>query len=103
MRIPEKFTINTQEIKIEIVDTLPDQNFGEYHCVTDTIKLATHIKDDEGNLVRLTEEQILNTLFHEILHAFQWHATGDTDEIQSNTYAGYIIEFLKSTKLLEKL
>ena len=27
MKIPEKFTINSQEIKIELIDTLPDQNF----------------------------------------------------------------------------
>lgn len=102
MHIPEKFTINTQEIKIEQVDSLPDQEFGKYNTITDVIKIATCVKDDEGTLVKLTEEQILNTLFHEVLHAFQWYATGDTDEIQSSTYAGYILEFLKSTNLIEK-
>lgn len=103
MNIPDKFTINTQEIKIEQVDSLPDQEFGNYNTITDVIKIATYVKDDEGILVKLTEEQMLNTLFHEVLHAFQWHSTGDTDEIQSSIYAGYILEFLKSTKLIEKL
>lgn len=44
MRIPEKFTINSQEITVELVNTLPSQNFGEYYCITDKIKLATKSK-----------------------------------------------------------
>lgn len=102
MRIPEKFTVNSQEIKIELVDTLPDQNFGEYCCITDTIKLATHVKDDDGTVYSLTEEQIENTLFHEVLHSFQWHSKGDYSETESNTYAGYLLEFFKSSGLIIK-
>lgn len=58
MRIPEKFTINSQEITVELVNTLPSQNFGEYCCITDKIKLATNVKDDDGTVVPLKEEQI---------------------------------------------
>lgn len=102
MKIPKKFTINSQEIKIELVDTLPDQNFGEYCCITDTIKLATHVKDDDGTIYPLTEEQIENTLWHEVLHAFQWHSKGEYSEEESNTYAGYLLEFFKSSGLIIK-
>ena len=72
MKIPGRFTINSQEIKIELVDTLPDQNFGEYCCITDTIKLATHVKDDDGTIYPLTEEQIENTLWHEVKGLLIW-------------------------------
>lgn len=103
MNIPESFTINSQEIKINVIKHLSNNNFGEYNCITDVVTIATHVEDDNKDLIALKEEQILNTLVHEVLHAFQWHSAGETDEVQSSTYAGYIIEFLKSTKLIEKL
>ena len=94
MRIPEKFTINSQEITVELVNTPPSQNVGEEGWITDKIKLATNVKDDDGTVIPLKEEQIENTFWHELLHAFQWHSKGDFSEEESNTYAGYLLEFL---------
>ena len=102
MKIPEKFTINLQEVKIEIVDTLPDQKFGEYNCITDTIKVAKYVKDDDGTIRPLKEEQIENTFWHELLHTFQWHSKGEFFEEESNPYAGYLLEFFKSSGLIIK-
>lgn len=102
MNIPKKFTINSQEITIELVDKLPDQKFGEYCCITNKIKLATNVKDDDGTVIPLKEEQIENTLWHEVLHAFQWHSKGDFSEEESSTYAGYLLEFFKSSGLVLK-
>lgn len=102
MKIPEKFTINSQEITVELLDTLPDQKFGEYCCITDKIKLARNVKDDDGTVVPLKEEQIENTFWHELLHAFQWRSKGDFSEEESNTYAGYLLEFFKSSGLIIK-
>lgn len=99
MKIPDRFTINSQEITIELVDMLPDQDFGEYCCLTDKIKIATHVKDNDSTIIPLKEEQIWNTLWHEVLHAFQWHSKGEYSEEESNTYAGYLIEFFKSSGL----
>lgn len=99
MKILEKFTINSQEITVEIVDQLQNQRFGEYNCITDNIKLARRIKDDDGTFIPLKEEQLLNTFIHELLHAFQWHSQGDTSEKESSTYAGYFVEFIKSSGL----
>ena len=102
MKIPEKFTINSQEITVELLDTLPDQKFGEYCCITDKIKLARNVKDDDGTVIPLKEEQIENTFWHELLHAFQWRSKGDFSEEESSTYAGYLIEFFKSSGLIIK-
>ena len=102
MKIPEKFTINGQEIIVELLDTLPNQKFGEYCCITDKIKLAKRVKDDDGTAISLKEEQMENTFWHEVLHAFQWHSKGDFSEAESSTYAGYLLEFFKSSGLIIK-
>ena len=102
MKIPEKFTINSQEITVEMVDILPNQKFGEYNCITDKIQLATNVKDDDGIIIQLKEEQIQNTFWHELLHVFQWHSNGDFSEQESNTYAGYLVEFFKSSGIVIK-
>lgn len=99
MKIPEKFTINSQEIKVELVDSLSDQNFGEYSGITDVIKIATHVRDDNGDLIPLKEEQIWNTFWHEVLHVFQWHNKGEYSEEESCTYSSYLIELFKTSGL----
>jgi hypothetical protein len=103
MKLPKKFTINTQEIKVKVVDTLSESRYGEYNSINDTIQVAKRIIDGDGIEYVLTEEQILNTFIHELLHAFQWHSKGETSEEESSTYAGYFVEFLKSTKLINSL
>lgn len=85
-----------------MVDILPNQKFGEYNCITDKIHLATNVKDDDGIIIQLKEEQIENTFWHELLHVFQWHSNGDFSEQESNTYAGYLVEFFKSSGIVIK-
>lgn len=102
MKLPSEFTINGQVVKVQQVYKLPDPDFGQYSCITDTIKVAMNIEDDDKNIVKLTDEQILNSFYHELIHAFQWHSTGEYDEIQANTIAGYITEFLKTRKFNEE-
>lgn len=101
MKIPEKFTINSQEIKIELVNTLPDSNYGSYNDAKELIQIARTVEID-GESVELTNEQIENTLWHEVLHAFQFHSKGECSETESNTYAGYLVEFFKSSGLIIK-
>ncbi len=95
MKIPSTFTINAQTITVEIRDTL-HQRFGLYDCISDTITLARNIVDEDGEIRPLTQEQITNTFFHELLHAFQWHTKGETDEQESSLYAGPLVEYLKT-------
>lgn len=97
MRIPTKFTINTQPITVLFVDTLPDEKFGEFDAVLNTITIANRVKHNDTTY-ELTEAQRLNTFFHEVLHAFQWYSTGEFSEQESCTYASYLVEFLKSIK-----
>ena len=39
-----------------------------------------------------------NTLWHEILHAFQFYATTEYDEAQAQVYANFICELNKTAQ-----
>lgn len=102
MNLPNKFTINTQEITVEILECLDGMRFGEFDSVLNIIKIASHIKRD-GKLIVLTTDQMWNTFFHEVIHAWQFFATGNTCEEDACTYAGYILEFMKTSNFENEL
>ena len=72
MNLPKKFTINTQEITVEMVDYIEDSKFGKFDPVLNLITVATKIKRD-NEIFNLTTDQIWNTFFHELIHAWQCH------------------------------
>lgn len=100
MFLPESFTINTQTINIIYVDKLETNRFGDFNSITNEIRVAKSVKDEDGEYHKLKDEQILNTLFHEIFHAWQFYSGHEMNEDEPCTYAGYMIEFLRSTGLL---
>lgn len=51
--------------------------------------------DDEP--VLLTDTQIEASFYHELIHCFQWHIKGQTDEWEAQSYSGLLIEFLMSS------
>ena len=53
-----------------------------------------------GNeIIEINETQYESSFWHEFFHAIQWHAKGCIDEFEAQTYAGLMIEFLKSANL----
>lgn len=104
MSLPDKFTftINTQTVYVSFVDKLETNRFGEFNSITNEIRVAKFVKDEEGECHALKDEQLLNTLFHEIYHAWQFYSGHDMSEEEPCTYAGYMIEFLRSTGLIDK-
>lgn len=100
MNIPDSFTINTQKVSILIKEVADDRGvFGKFNPFTNTISIYTSVRDDDNNLVVLTNEQKINTFFHEVIHAWQWYSGHDSSEIECSTFASYMIEFLRSTAL----
>lgn len=95
MKIPKSFTINSQLVRVVTVDKLPGESFGNFDAVLNTITLADRVAHDD-TIYELTEDQKLNTFFHEMLHAFQWYSKGEFSEQESSTYASYLVEFFKS-------
>ncbi len=100
MNIPEHFTINTQRVDVIIKD-IPETGgrFGYFNSYTSSITIYTKVRGEDGNEINLSNEQIMNTFFHEVIHAWQWYSGHDDSEIECSTYAGYMIEFLRSTSI----
>lgn len=96
MDIPNKFKIANQVITISLEDKVTrsngDEIYGLYDDVNCTIKLAKKVND-----VELSEEQILNTKWHEIFHVFQSFYDNSCDEAEAQTFANFMREY-ESTK-----
>ncbi len=91
MKIPQKFKIANNWITVEFVDDL-DGKYGTYNDVTAIIQLAKSIKVD-NEVIKLSEEQITNTFWHEYCHAMQFYFDNSTSEAQAQSYANFICEF----------
>lgn len=64
--IPSKLKVANNEITVVIEDSLPNNNYGYFCDVTNEIKLARTIKTEYNGVVSLTENQILNSFWHEL-------------------------------------
>lgn len=96
MNIPSKFKIANQEITVIMEDSLPNNDYGYFCDATNTIKLARTIKSEYDGVISMSEEQIKNTFFHELLHVFQFYYNNKFDETQAQVYANFICEFLET-------
>lgn len=96
MRIPKQFTLHGHTINVREVEKMESNSYGEYNDVREKITIAHKVRDDEG-LVELTQEQIEHSFWHEVFHAFQWHSKGEYDEAEAQSYAGLMVELLKSS------
>ncbi len=96
--IPSKFKVANNEITVVMEDSLPNNNYGYFCDVTNEIKLARTIKTEYNGVVNLTENQILNSFWHEAFHAFQFYFDNDFNEAQAQVYANFMCEFINSTK-----
>ena len=90
--LPSKFKIANHEIIVNIVEHAADEDFGNFDSATNTITVAKFI-----DKVKLTDEQVLNTFYHELIHCFQFYFDNSSSEAQAQCYANFIREFL-STK-----
>lgn len=99
MKIPKHFVIHGHDINVyqREID-LEDNRYGYYDSVREEIVVFNKIKSN-GETIALTQTQIESTFWHELMHAFQWHIKGETDEWEAQSYAGLMIEFLKTSGL----
>lgn len=99
MKLPEHFIIHGHRINVyqKEID-LEDNRYGYYDSVREEIVIFHKLKT-EGEVVTLSQDQIEHSFWHEVIHAFQWHIKGTTDEWEAQSYAGLIIEFLKTSGL----
>lgn len=95
MKLPSSFNCAGFTIKVEIVDKLPDNEYGDFEDVTNVIKLAKSVEVD-NDTIQLTAAQMLNTFFHEVCHCFQFYFNNSYDEAQAQVYANFIQEFIRT-------
>ena len=93
MIIPEKFKVAGFDVTVEFVDKTEDNNYGYWNDVTNTITIAKNISLKNGELTVLSERQMLNTFYHELLHAFQFYCGKEYSEIECNIFANFMLEF----------
>ena len=94
-KIPKSFTIHGHTIKVEIVNELSGEKFGEYDCVLEVIKIASNIRR-ETELIPLSVTQIYTTFLHELFHAMQFHSGREFSEEEAQIYSGLLFEYLNT-------
>lgn len=51
------------------------------------------MKNDDGETIYLTEEQIKNSFWHEMFHAFNYYYNNKQDESLAQTFANFMREY----------
>lgn len=101
MKLPRKFKIANQEYIVKLLDHLDDREFGNFDSVKAEIRIAEKVESAfDGELHDLTEEQILNSFWHEVFHCFNWHMNTECDETIAQSFANFMRE-LESSKEYE--
>ena len=79
--IPSKVRIANHWYKVTLCDFIDDgDTFGSHCNLTLEIKVAECMKTDDGKVINLTEEQIKNSFWHEMFHAFNYYYNNKQDE-----------------------
>lgn len=49
-------------------------------------------------VVTVSDEQMRNTFYHELFHAFQFYFNNEFNEAQAQVYANFMCEFIETTE-----
>lgn len=99
MKLPKGFTIHGKYMKIINDDLIEDgSKYGYYNDGLEEIHVANYIIINDEK-IKLSDSQILDTLFHELIHCFQFHFKGISEEHEACCYAGGLCEFFKSSNI----
>ena len=96
--LPDKFKIANQEITVVIEEILPNNNCGYFCDATNMIKLERTLKTEHDGVVTVSDEQMRNTFYHELFHAFQFYFNNEFNEAQAQVYANFMCEFIETTE-----
>lgn len=96
--LPDKFKIANQEITVVIEEIFPNNNYGYFCDATNMIKLARTLKTEHDGVVTVSDEQMRNTFYHELFHAFQFYFNNEFNEAQAQVYANFMCEFIETTE-----
>lgn len=94
--IPEKFQCAGFTIQVKLVDKLTDNAYGNYCDATNTISIAKTVDVTDIGKVELTDQQMLNTFMHELVHVWQFYFNNNYDEAQAQVFANFMCEYVKT-------
>ena len=94
--IPESFECAGHTIKVEMHDILPNNRYGVFYDAPGVIKIAKSLNVEDYGKVELTEQQMMNTFWHEYFHCCQFFAGEKYSETQAQTYANFMCELIKT-------
>ena len=94
--IPKSFKIANQTITVNVVDKIDGGSYGNFSDVINEINIAKNIEFN-GKVYQLTEEQIENSFYHELMHSFQFYFCNKYDETQAQVFANFMREFLSTS------
>lgn len=95
MKIPESFNCAGFNIKVKIVDTLENNEYGIFNDATNEIIIANYVFAREEK-TELSEQHKFNTFLHELIHVWQFYYDNTFIEAQAQVFANFAQEFLKT-------
>lgn len=100
--IPHSFVIANMPHRVELVRNATDSRgndaFGYYTSTTSVITLGEYIMEKRGRELKVPDEQILNTFYHELFHAFNFYWNNEFSEELAQTFSNFMREFQTSKK-----
>lgn len=95
--IPHTCRIANHLYNIQLEEFIEDDNgdtiYGYHSDAELVIKVAMKVKLERGDIISLTSEQIKNSFWHELFHAFNYYWNNETDEALAQTFANFMREF----------
>lgn len=105
MDFPTSFKCAGQTIKVIVEEFLPNNDYGYWDDATNEIHIAKNLKTSISELdtrtVKLTESQLQNTYYHELMHCFQFYYDNSASEAMAQSFANMICEF-QNTKQFDE-
>lgn len=100
--IPKNFVIANMPHKVVLEHSAVDSNgdcvFGYYRSVDGNIVLGEYVLDKKSSKeFQVPDEQIKNTFYHELFHAFNFYWNNEFSEELAQTFSNFMREY-ESTK-----
>lgn len=91
--IPASFKCANHIITVVIEDKNSKNNYGYFCDATNQINLARKVNVEEIGDIKLTDQQVVNTFFHELMHCFQFYYGNEYSETEAQVFANFMYEF----------
>ena len=105
-QIPDRYTIGGQEYKVIQQEIVKDENndlvFGLHSPVQAKITIAHKFPITDALKHSFTEDQIVNSFFHEMFHSFNFMMNNEQEEVIAQSFANFMCEFLKTAEYNSK-